>query len=142
MAIGNTKQLHLFQGKSFVIYLFMLQQTVRKIFFTDCCVRNFSLPESKLISTPRNVFWIQARCGNPIFSPFVNISLMKTCFSVHITHSVTLTWFALLSHQKFSYRPLFQLEALCLICHRFEFPQSKYFRLFKIIYAIKKFQTM
>ena len=33
--------------------------------------------------------------------------------------SVSFTWFALLSHQKFDDRPLFKREALCLICYQF-----------------------
>ena len=43
------------------------------------------------------------------FSPFLNIFLDKTCFSIHISHSsVNFTLFVLLSHPKFDDRPLFK----------------------------------
>ena len=49
----------------------------------------------------------------PMFNPLVNSFLIKTCFSMHITHSpINFTWFALLSYQKFDKRPLFKSEAL------------------------------
>ena len=44
---------------------------------------------------------------------FVNLSLAKTCFSVHLPHSSTnLTWFAFISKQKLDDGPLYKLRAL------------------------------
>ena len=75
--------------------------------------RNFSLPESKCVSTPQTVLLTQAQRGKPLFNSFINIFLAKIRFSVHITHSsVKFTWFAPISHQNFYDRPLFKSGAL------------------------------
>ena len=60
----------------------------------------------KSVSTPLTT---HTHSGKPMFSPFVNILLIKKCFSIYIIHSsVNFTWFTLLSHQKFDKRALFK----------------------------------
>ena len=57
--------------------------------------------------------------------------LTKMCSSIHITHSVNLTWFALLSHQKFHDRPLFKPPSFRIaskqICRVYIYGRKKFF---------------
>ena len=63
-----------------------------------------------------------------MLSSFVNGFLTKTGFCIHIKHYfINLTWFALLSDQKFDARPPLKPALFCLVCRRFELSQNKYF---------------
>ena len=62
------------------------------------------------------VFFDSLAVANPCLT-HMQRNLTETCFYIHITDfSVNVTWFALLSSQKFDDRLLFKPEALCLFC--------------------------
>ena len=106
---------------------FTFQKSVSRIFFIDHCTLNSFFTRESLCFYFMNCFFFSIQAQT------------KTCFSLHITHSVSFTWLALLSHQKFHDRFLFKPETHCLICHQFELPLNKYFCEIKIIFAIFKF---
>ena len=104
--VGNKKclKLYLFSKKSKVVDTFSSLKTVSMNLFTDHCTQNFFFTKQCVFSI-WTVFSIWVHCGKPMFSPFVNNFLSKTCFSVQITHSENFTWFAFLRHLKFDDRP-------------------------------------
>ena len=88
----------------------MSKKTVSMIFFTDRDTWNIFMTESECASCPWTVNFIVAKSGLAYLLTFF---FTKACLSVQDTHSsVNLTWFVLLSHQKFDDRPLFKLGAL------------------------------
>ena len=82
---------------------FMYQKTVNMTFFTDHSVQTFFLTGEPLFPLYGLSFRRSLLVANPC-----KYFLTKTCFSVDITHSsVNFRWFALISHQKFDDRLLF-----------------------------------
>ena len=73
----------------------------------------FSLPESQCVFTRWGVFLTQFCCGKPMFSLTVQgfFSMKTYSFLQTIGCFVNVTWFTLLSQQKFHNRPLFKSKA-------------------------------
>ena len=87
-----------------VIALLLMQMSIYKLLTSIM---------NKFQQTQWTVFLTQAHCGKPMFSPFVNFILTKTCISIHITYySVNFKCFSLLSHKKFDNRSPFKPGSL------------------------------
>ena len=78
-----------------------------------------------------------------MYTPFVNILLTKTCFSIYITHSsINLTKCALLSHQKISWQTSVQAWNTLFDLLPFWITSKQIFHWEYIIFAINPFQIM
>ena len=71
---------------SIVMAPYMSKNTVCMAFFIERCIRNIVFTGQCVLPLHKVSFWHRHFVEKQSKSPFVNVSFIKTCFSVHIRH--------------------------------------------------------
>ena len=124
MTMGNSFEVcTFFFGNQLWYFFFWPRRLSAWSYFTGCCTRSVSLPESQCVSIPCTLFSAQARRSKSLFSQFAKNVLTKTSFYIHIRYSsVNFTWFTLFSAiENLMTEHCSSLEN-CLICCHMEEP--------------------